>query len=257
MTNTVNEYLVYCIEEAKDVSVWGTDLPTLCPNDHPDRTIDPNRTRTVNTISTQVMKVTEDLDGYYHCEGIAYDIPAGLVDSVNTYDIVWPYNIVIWNTDIYCTNDHVGDTICVVAAPNKLIGVTTTSATIGATTLDVSATVTGVIYKSFNLIIDDGVNSQDLGRVISTDLTLNTVTFENALTNNFAAGSLIRMNVNLITNFEIPMSGIGISFGSKGLRGKPLPANTTLRVVYKNKTGLAKRFNWRVEYFVPINTPVS
>lgn len=257
MTNTVNEYLVYCIAEDKDVSAWGPDPPTLCPNNHLDRTIDPNRTRLINTISTRHMKVTEDLDGYYHCDGISFNIAAGPIDSITTHDLIWPYNIVIWNTDVYCTSDNVGDVVSVVAAPNKLIGNITSPVTIGSNTIVVSTTVTGAVYKSFSLTIDDGVNSQDLGRIISIDTTTNTITIENSLTNDYATGSLIKLNVNLITDFEIALNGIGVSFGSKGLRGKPLPANTTLRTIYKNKNGLAKKTIWRIEYFVPINTPVS
>lgn len=246
---TVYQYVVYCIEEDTDVTQWSVDPPTLCPNNHNDRTIDQTKTRITSQISQKIVKVNEPTDGYFEANGLTFDIPAGNPGDEHILMTNWPMDILIWRTQLVALPNNVGDSFSIIGAPDTIIGITTDNAIIGATTLVVSPTVLPNIVKGLDLSIDDGTNYQKLGRVTGIDNTLSTITVENALINPYTLGAFIKLNVYMIRNYFISSNRL-ISFGDKGFRGKILPAGVNMKLIYKNMDGQAKKVDWHVEFYI-------
>jgi hypothetical protein len=252
MSSTVYLYRAHCIEENIDITEWGTSPPTLCPNDHSNRELDPNSISIVNTISQQQFTALENSDGWYQATSFVMDIPAGATGTVYTKDTSWPADIIIWQTDIYTDNtiDGTGDVIDLIAAPDTIIGAITVGANIGDTVLNMSPTVFGILTRGIDITITDGTNRNELGYVISINIINNTVTVQNPLTNNFAPGSLIYLNIHTIRHLYVNKLVNRYNFGKKGFKGKIVPANTCLRLCYTNTTGTAKTIACKVEVYI-------
>lgn len=247
---TVYLFKVYCIAEAQYVNVWAEDTPTLCPNDHPDRSINPLATQTIDTRTLNQVRVEEPTDGYWMSEEIPMNIPATAPGAVVDIDSTWPYDIRIWRTEFKPIPDSIGDTFSIEAGPNTTVGVLTAPVTGGVDTVfTVSQTVTDNISIGFDVRLTDGGNTEDLGRCIGVDKVNFQIEVENAPVNNYAAGVTLVQMTNVVVRNHTIQNVDRDSFGDKGFKSKLLPANTVLRMSYTNNNGLAKSWPWRVEHY--------
>jgi hypothetical protein len=246
---SVNQYRVYCIDEAQYVYVWSTETPTLCPNNHPNRAIDESLTTIVSTVGSKFVTAKDPTTGYYQTKGFTFDVPSGSPGDISTFEHSWPGDILIWLTEFNFDTDNIGDLMSIMAAPNTIIGVLTQNESASTTLLHVSSTVIDNVVRGLDLVISDGVNTDSVGIIQSIDKVNYTITMDTPTVNAFNAGSYVILNFNVIQDIH-PCTAGPITIGSKGLTGKVLPANTLLRLIYKNNNGAAKKICIRLEYYL-------
>ena len=194
----------------------------------------------------------EDTSGWFYATSFVIDIPVGNTGDVIIHDISFPADILLWQIDIYTdgTANGNGDTINMIAGPDTIVGVITVDANISDTVLTVSSTVLEYVSRGIDITISNGVNKNELGYITAIDKINSTVTIKNALTNNFTIGSVICLNVHTIKNLVITELIKEYSFGKKGFRGKQVPANTIMRLVYTNNANLDKKIACKIECYI-------
>lgn len=247
MSQSVYKYRIYCNTEADYVYSWGNTEPTTCPNDTA-HSIDTNSIAIIETISTQTIKAEENSDGYFETTHVVMNIPTGSPGDITTYDVTWPMDIILWRTFITPTSDMIGDSISVLAAPETTVGVLTASASIGQTTISVNSTVLGNVSRGFLITLYDGVNKNVCGRCTEVNTTNSTISFQTAITNNFSAGTAVKISIYVLNNINITDTTT-IDIGTKGFKGKGVPSGLIMRVYYTNNSGTSKIVRWRPEYY--------
>ncbi|QKF94446.1 hypothetical protein QKU48_gp0988 [Fadolivirus algeromassiliense] len=247
---TVYLYRVHCIEEDKDVTIWSTTTPNLCPNNHSDRSIDPSRTVVIDSIKQDSVKAEEPTDGYFQCTSVPINVPASAMGSYYYQDYEWPMDILVWKTEINPKNNMLNDKISVIADPDKQIGVLTSVADVGSKVLHVSNTVTTNVIRGFEITLEYNGTICEMGRIIAIDRINGMITVENLPSIAFPINTLVKLNVYMVKDYYVDSSLTKICFGDKGFRGKILPANTKMRVKYYNSNGEEKNVCWRVEYYI-------
>jgi hypothetical protein len=109
--------------------------------------------------------------------------------------------------------------------------------------------VTSNVYVGYYITLYDGVNTNNLGRIIGIDLVNNILTVETATANAFAAATptYVQISIRPIDTFEFgpPMSYV---FGVKKIGGSYLPANTVVNVNYLNNSDTQKTLVIGYEY---------
>lgn len=244
---TVYHYQVYCVQEAKYVETWGTTAPTLCPNNHADRTI--NNVAIIEIVTKNTVTVEEPSTGYFQTESIIFDIPSGISGEETSHEVKWPMNILMWKSILSVDASSIGDIFSVVADPEKIVGVITQELTSGNNVISTNVALVGALATGFELLLTSNGTTQNMGRVTHLDKVNGTITLENNATSTFPAGSIIKINVYIAKNINIFKEN-DLTIGEKGFKGKIIDANTILRVNYKNNTGTAKKMIWRVEYYL-------
>ena len=246
---TIYQYRIWCNTENTYVYTWGDSAPTLCPNNTTD-TIDTDSIAIVQTISTPVMRIENNVTGIYQSTTISLDVPSGATGSTYTHNISFPFDTYIWLSNFVADSSMVGDELTIIIGPDTVVGYVTVPATSGTTTLHVSGTVipSGYVVKGVEMAIDDGFNYYSLGRILSIDAANNIITFENALPNNYNPGSLLKLNINLVKNQYIGVAGKTYSYGRKGFSVRKIDAGRVIRFNYKNNNGSAKTLHFDMEY---------
>lgn len=256
MTSVLHKYRLKCIEEDIYVYRWAETEPTICPNDHADRTIDSNLTSIVETIQINTVTAQENSDGDFTSQMFMNDIPSGTPgDITNHDDAIFDVNALLWKTIIYPTPDLVGDVINVRGIKMtfyNIVGVLIATANISDTILNVSSTVTDNVYKGMEVELDNGAGTtENVGVIKAIDTTpgSETITVKTPLTTSFAAGSMVRVEVVVMKDIPIITDKFPIIIDGKGFKGKNVDEGDVLRVKYKNNDGVAKKIYWRVEYY--------
>jgi hypothetical protein len=246
--SAVYKYRLYCIEEGIYVETWSETEPTMCPNDHGDRTINSGLTTIIESREVDPVIATENSVGDFETTHIKMDIPSGTPGEISEHDVVWPMDILLWRTLLTPTSDMTGDEITVTAAPETTVGALTATSGIGTTVFNVNPESMQYYKRGYVLTLDDTINKESLGRIINIDSIGNTVTTENATTFSFNAGTMAKISIYILRNIYIHNTNV-IDIGSKGMKGKMVPAGTILRVYYTNNSGTSKTFRWRPEYY--------
>ena len=250
MSTKIYKYRVWCIAEAKYVTVWSDTAPTLCPNDHVDRSIDGSLTSVVKTISEDTVTAEEPTYGYFQSRSFKFSVPAGTPGDVSIFDESWVSKIFLWRSIFYIKNENIGDIINVQAGPNTTIGVTTAALSPGETVITANSTVFDyLLYRGLHVQITDGVNTDVLGEVTNIDKNNFQFTVTNATTNSFAIGSYVQMTVCSIQNFE-PTEVGNVKFADKGFKGQTVAPGQIMRLQYTNNDGAAKNIHLRLEYYL-------
>lgn len=250
---TVYLYRFYCNVESANVLYWGTSLPTLCPNVHENRdNINTSSITITKTISESAVVASDatPADGYYQITSIVLNIPAGSQGAITENTYSFPFDMYIWLSSLCTSVNAIGDIVNVIIAPDTTIGILTNNHVIGDNTLYVSSTVLTYVVKGSFINITDGVNSNNVNRVLSIDASNSTITVETPLTNNFTAMSTyVQLNAYAIRNFYIDSADARITIGEKGLRTILVRANSPIKLIYTNTTGTAKTLYWKLEYY--------
>jgi len=248
---TVYKYVVYCVEEAIDVSIWSESVPTLCPHSHADRTIDPDRTRIVDSRGKDTVTITDPTgEAHYIMEPKTINVPSGQVGDVTTFDFTWPIDIRIWRAEFFPQDSMIGDSLTVVNSPNTVVGVITEAAAASDTVLTVSSTVTDNVSEGYFVKISNGVTTNDLGRITQVNKVAGTITVETAVTDSFTElVTSVIINPIMIKDLPIDHNKVPYTFNDKGLRAALLPKNTVMRLIYTNNSTAAKTWYWKLEYW--------
>jgi len=240
-------YQIYCKSEKKIIKEWSLTPLTKCPNsinhevDLDSSKIDEGYN---NTIIAQ-----EASDGYFETTHVNMSIPDGTPGTVTEHDVSWPMDILMWRTLLTPLSDMIGDQLSVLAGPETTVGIVTSLVNIGDTVINVNSTVIANTIRGFLITLNDGVNKDVLGRCTAVDTGASTITVTTPTTHSFAAMTTpVKISIYLLKDIDITDTKV-IDIGSKGFKGKNLPAGTILRVYYTNNSGTAKTFKWRPEYY--------
>lgn len=203
-----------------------------------------------DSIPTRVKVVEENSDtgiintqGHYQATSIVLDIPA-LVGTYST-DLIYPYYISITSAQWFCNIESLGDVASFVIAPDTLIGTITQDANSGDTIIHVSDSVLSNIQLGYEV----KVGNDELGKTYDVDMINKTITTEIALQNSYSASeaTFVFITVNVVDKFLY--TGVGlVEIGDAKIGSSLIPPNTTMRVIYNNINGLAKKIAIFIDY---------
>ena len=181
------------------------------------------------------------LNDLYVSESWVVDVPADV--SVYEQTFSKPYPISLLAADLKTTTSMIGDTLCALIAPDTIVGAITSSALIGDTSINVSATVVENLKVGRSLTLD-GIKNHV---VIGVDTVNNIITIETPLEKDFNPGTYVMMNIHIIKNMYIHAEQ-NLQIGRSINTGQRIPANTIIKIRYWNDTLTAKKFAFFVEY---------
>lgn len=165
-------------------------------------------------------------------------------------DITFPFPISLFSAEWLVDIEHKGDRAEFHIAPDTIVGAITQSidASGGLTTISVSPTVTENIQRGYFVKLGSSENAE-IGRVVSYDNNEHTVTFENPIEDNYAAGSYVFMTVKVVDYWRFTATGFN-SVGESKIGASFIPANTVLRMVYhsENDVSTNKLFGISIDY---------
>jgi hypothetical protein len=250
----IKEWTVYCIEEGINVRLWSNEIPTLCPNDHNDRTINNDRTRQVGFISTQQFQIKESFVGFFQSTSIEVDVPASYPGEVFEYDFSYPMDLSVLKIGFYSHANMVGDEINGANEPLTLVGQLTETTPYGSMILNVASALANNenIVKGVEIrlaMLTNPTIYEDVGRIIYVDPVNFTLTIENPLSQEFPIGSLIYITIYTIRDYCIQRGDTFYSFGKKGIGARELPANVINRWIHTNNNGEPKKYHIDLEFY--------
>lgn len=249
----VNIWQLLCNVEAQYVLTTRIEEegpPTLCPNDHVNRSNISN-VRRLGTVDRKETTILEPTMGIFEAKMFKYAIPSGTVGDKTTFIEPFANNIEVWKTAIEITPDLVGDKISICVAPGATIGMLTAPVSSGFI-LDVPPATVNSIYLFNGCVIElydsVGMQTQDMGYLTNIDKDLNQLTVQIAVGASFPAGTLVKMYNYMLRDYEMAQAGYRL-FGDKGFKSKMIPANTPIAITLQNNTGLAKNLFLHVEHY--------
>ena len=236
----VIEWQLYCNVEAayiRPILRFRADgPPTLCPNDHANRT--DFQTPSVigetrkNSVKAEIKEENTPTNGKFQARALSLYAAAG---TTSTGDFTWPFPVSIldfwWNTD----PEDRGDQVSVCVAPDTITGALTASAGIGDTVLSVQLTVVQNTYPGDTIKLYDGVQLLDAGRVIARNVLTQQLTLETPLTLAFSAASptYVQSTTHIVTVSEIGRAA-EVAIGRGKIGASHVPKNTIVRATWTN-----------------------
>lgn len=232
----VYKYRIYCNTEAQNVYEWAETEPTTCPN---------NTAHDVNLNSISIMdqqgpslftikEETTPTGGHYRAETRKINADAG-PNVTTSMEYSWPFDISVLAIYLLPDATTADDILTVTIGPDMVYGVVPQDITAGSTVIPVSASVMSNIKKGYYVTIDDGTNSDAVGRVIAVNTADSTITVETPTAHAFDSANLVLVKVSVrpVDNLEL-VSGLQYSLGMKKIGGSYIPANTIVKVDYVN-----------------------
>ncbi|ARF11607.1 hypothetical protein Klosneuvirus_2_43 [Klosneuvirus KNV1] len=248
--SVVYKYRLWCLEENTFVYTYNDTVPTICPNNHTDRSLDDSKTTIVDKITPETSTIVQNVPGYYQMATTIITVPSGATGSIYEQTFSFPMDLQLWLMEFTSIADMVGDNFHIVAAPETIIGAVIAPVSTSDTVLTVTNTVftSGVIAKGLEILLDDGANKQSLGLVTAVDETNSQLTIQNPPSVAYSPGSYVKMNIYVVKNQVIDVAGKTFVYGRKGITTKTIAANTPLKFVYTNNNGLAKNLYFNLEF---------
>ena len=247
---TLNHYKIFCNTDNKYEYIWSEEEPTICPvnNSH---SVDLNSISIVHEVGTNIVTIKEEnipTGGNYMCE--CFQILAATGPNVNTSeDYTWPFPINVLEIKIAPREENAGDDVSLCVAPQTIVGAITAPASSSATEIYVTQTVIDNMMVGYHCHLFDGVNQDDCGRIVSIDKINNKITVETPTVNSFSplSPTYVQMTVHVINSYVFgPPQVYAVGDGKIG--GSYVPANTTVRVTYRNKTAQPKTLSAQLDY---------
>lgn len=234
MSATVYNWKLLCTTESAYKTVWSETAPTTCPT-NTAHTISGSSVTIIDQRGDNIVTIKEeDIPTQGHFQFTVIKLVTA-PNTTSTTNIVFPININVITVDIQTEESHRGDNMSWYVLPNYTIGVLTSDASIGNTTLNVSPTVAQAIGLGYVLTITDGVHTDIMGLCTAVDKIANTVTGQYALTHDFSASSptFVKMSIAYVNNMELgtPQK---FSVGASKIGTSYLPKNVPLVANYTN-----------------------
>jgi len=198
-------------------------------------------------ILTEHMKYVEAGDTliYFGAKTLVVDVSAG--EATKKVDFKWPIPIALKSGTIGVSEEMIGDEMSIHIAPNTLVGAITQPLNIGDTSIYVSETVLQNVKRGYYVGLyqpgDDGV---EIGGVISIDSTNGCLEIEPSSIE-ASAGSYLAMCIQ-ISPYMYFHSLDTLEIGKQMPTAQRIPADTAIRIYYKNNNLVAKKASFFVEY---------
>lgn len=182
-------------------------------------------------------------------EDIGFEITTGEPIGIYSKVLIFPFDINIFSGQFVDDIEHKGNIVNMTILPDNLtVGYSLSDAEIGSNNVVASSTVIDIVKIGYYYSITNGVNSQDLGKVIDFNKNTGEVYFQNNFIYPFGVGSYLKQTIPFVTNKKlhgIP-SYIDISGSSQS---SFLPANTPIYIYLEDNSIGAKVFNFSLEIF--------
>jgi len=242
-------FRVWCqAENGYLADFWAEAEPDVCPH-NPAHALDRAKTRVLDSTiyADAVVTIREEAKdsktgGHFQADDFVIDVPAGQSDPP-VKNISWPFPVSILAAKFSAPGFCLEDELEVQVAPGTVIGALTNPETAGAVTLRASSTVTANIAVGYWV----DVGGQDCGRCLEISVTAGTIKVETALAADKSAGTLVKMTVKMMPR-KIISADLPMVVGDSKIGGSYMPANTVIRVIYKNiKHSGPRRFPFSIE----------
>jgi hypothetical protein len=243
----VNKYVLYCVTEQQFVTIWSQTRPIHCPNSV-DHVIVDNTIGIVETLTPASVSITgidtSTAVGYYTINGYNSSISSNAITNI---DLLFPSSIFLYGMIFDGTTSTIGDRFDIILSPNKTASILTIAANIGDTIFNISSAALVNLRNGVYVTLNDGTNINNVGRIINIDIPNLRITTEFATTNSFLANTtIVVVNLYIAKNFIISSTN-QYKIGYSRLAGRILPANTVIRIVYYNNSGVSKIFSYGIE----------
>lgn len=208
------------------------DQLVLCPED-PTHPTQPGSAITVQTIAPSQTVIVQSTANLTHpgADGYRLSLAAG---TTGTIQFSWPYVVTARSIFGLFEAANLGDNYDVEAGPNTPAGFLALPAGAGSTVLSVTGTVLSAARPSLLVRLNEGATTNTLGRIISVDPDAGTITVTTATVNAFTAAAVVLLtNANTLA-MPAPLSTQPISVGGDQVLGLNVPANTIIRITYRN-----------------------
>lgn len=236
--SAVNKYEIYCTTEDTYVIGWGETPPTKCYN-NALHDVNPNSVQLLDTIASNVVTIKEDQvtvtgNKWIQSINITGVAPQETKSTVYTFPITMSLYSFMFVAD--SAND--GDYISIIGNENTNVGLITGDLSTGATTIGLSALAISKIVPGFYISLTNGVNTDDLGLVLSIDKVNNTVTVQTAATHSFTASNTYAIiSVKVLNNLLINGAGF-YRFFDDVIGGTAVQAGGKVTIKYTNNDPL-------------------
>jgi len=197
-------------------------------------------------VLTEHLKYVEKGDvtqGLFSAESIVIDVPSDQVEVIK--DISWKFNISIKSGTIGVSNNMIGDELEILISPNTIVGVLTSVLNEGDSIVYVSQTVTQNAKIGYYIGLHNILGGIELGRVI--EIGTNYIKLDRLSSQYANIGSYVSITVKIIPYLYFSDLAT-IEIGKDISTGQRLPANTLIRIKYKNNNNTTKKASFFVEY---------
>jgi len=293
MTTTVFKWRVYCVTDDTYEEVWSETEPTTCPTNTAHTIGAVTEVTTVDVTGVVKVQEEEiPTGGHFQAKTLAlttnpnssnyvevswpYPISVLSIEWVSeevhrgdTLDMTVGKDTITgflavaltpnaeWTSQNYNLNDMVRynnkDYKCILSTVSNEDPTDTTYWEYQPLVITVSPTVIQYAEIGFHINLFNGLQSDDLGRVISKDTNASTLTMELTTSNSYAVTqplpTYIRQTVYMLNGFEMSAPWESV-IGESKIGGSYLPTHTKVRVTYHNMStsGDPKKIVGRVEY---------
>ncbi|HEC72014.1 MAG: hypothetical protein ACTSW7_01170 [Candidatus Thorarchaeota archaeon] len=177
-----------------------------------------------------------------------FDISSGVPGALTEHDFSFPIPIAIFSAQLIGKEILEGDEIEFQIAPDTPIGALVADVAVDAEVITVTQSAYDNLKVGFTVCLDDQTNHNNLGMVVEKQVN-NQIKVEKKTTNAFAASTptYVLLTVKMIPHGHLP-SCSRLVLGESKIGGTYINANTTLRIMYRNSDGQAKKFDFWLEY---------
>lgn len=250
MDKTVIQWRVYC--ETEHINVYGLlfesqGSPSGCFND-PLHVINPSSLSETDKFSNNQVTIKEEeipTGGNFKADSYKMICPPGVSD----HEYSFPFPVTVLMIIFHTTIEHSQHTIDILAGRDTTIGFISQPALIGENSIICSSTALQYIKLGFYLKLANDTITNELGRVIAVNKSLNTVWFETPLIDNFTVSPItfVKMTVKPVDNFKIGHPG-QYDIGAGKIGGSYLPANSKINIIYNNPSEVTTILYPMIEY---------
>lgn len=252
MAMPVRKYRVWCDTDSQWEYVWLDDTqgePTVCPT-NTAHTIDTSKTSIVEEVIEDTVTIKEEntpTGGHYQAQFNKINIPSGTPGTKHEFEFSFPHPISLLAAEWTNTEDIHGDEIKFIIAPDTIVGVLASGVSNGETVLPVSQSVIDNVKLGYCVDLYSASGVCEVERCVDRNDNDNTITVETAVDQGYAAGTHVRMHVDMVRRGYLAGHG-RIQLGEAKIGGSYIPAGTILRADYWNNNGTAKELVFVLEY---------
>lgn len=250
----LNQYRVYCIDEAIFVTGWLPD-PQVCTQcfNNTSHTVNPNSISIIDTISPNTTLISTqthgETNGNYRREGRVMNIAAG-PNVITSQTTTFKYDIGILAFIISIGQDNIGDQFDVLVMPinNSPIGLLAANVTTGQTVIPIPVTTIIYLQVGFKLTLQSATTGilEEEDEIISINTTNNTITLQTGITSAFSTGDYISFVMTRCKN--VYLNTPGNERVGDFLRSSIFPKTMQAQLRYKNNSNYAKVFSYASDY---------
>jgi hypothetical protein len=248
--SSVNKYRLWCLTEMMLVEGWSEEPPTQCYHNVAHE-IDPSSVTQIDTATSEIIDarvIEENTPTQERFQSKQFLVEAVVSAEWQNFDFTNPFDTTVKCGQIFLPSSCVGDQFHACMAPDTIIGVTRIPLEQGATLIPVSQTALENSFIGAYVKLYDGVNPDTYTQVIAIDAVNGNLTLEEGIDSNFAAGAYVMLTVCFVHEFTVIKSHDFI-IGGTCIKGFHWPANTVLRLGYKNNGAETKKMAALLDYY--------